>query len=198
MRVLVRGVVIVALLLGGGRMAHAIEVKVSAEALERTLRNQLFTGPEGRYYIRGTATSACYVYAENPHVSFKDDRVVVHVHTRSRLGTSLRGACIGVSLTTDADVSVVPDAEGESVGFRDARIERLSESRELNFLLVPFLSRKLPSQMKVNAADILGKLLRQSVASTGYTLSLKSLKIHSMLVDHDALVLDVDAAIKVE
>jgi hypothetical protein len=52
--------------------------------------------------------------------------------------------------------------------------------------------------MKVDAADILGKLLSQSVASTGYTLSLKSLKIHSMLVDHDALVLDVDAAIKVE
>jgi hypothetical protein len=63
---------------------------------------------------------------------------------------------------------------------------------------VPFLSHKLPSQMKVNAADIMGKLLSHSVASTGYTLSLKSLKIHSMLVDHDALVLDVDAAIKVE
>ena len=198
MRALVRGVVIVGLLLGGGRVARAIEVKVSADALERTLRNQLFSGPQGRYYLRGDATSACYVYAENPHVSFKDDRVIVHVHTRSRLGTSLRGACIGVSLTTDADVSVVPDAEGESVGFRDARVERLSESRELNFLLVPFLSRKLPSQMKVNAADIMGKLLGQSVASTGYTLSLKSLKIHSMLVDHDALVVDVDAAIKVE
>jgi hypothetical protein len=179
-------------------MARAIEVNVSAQALERTLRNQLFSGVEGRYYIRGDATSACYVYAEDPHVSFKDDRVIVHVHTRAKLGTALRGACIGVSLTTDADVSVVPDAEGESVGFRDARIERLSESRELNFLLVPFLSHKLPSQMKVNAADIMGKLLSQSVASTGYTLTLKSLKIHSMLVDHDALVLDVDAAMKVE
>jgi hypothetical protein len=199
MRSLVRGVVLVGLLgLGGGRTARAIEVKVSADALERTLRNQLFSGAEGRYYIRGDATSACYVYAEDPHVSFKDDRVIVHVHTRAKLGTALRGACIGVSLTTDADVSVVPDAEGESVGFRDARIERLSESRELNFLMVPFLSRKLPSQMKVNAADIMGKLLSQPVASTGYTLTLKSLKIHSMLVDHDALVLDVDAAMKVE
>jgi hypothetical protein len=179
-------------------MARAIEVKVSAQALERTLRNQLFSGPDGRYYIRGDATSACFVYAENPHVSFKDDRVVVHVHTRAKLGTGLHGACLGVSLTTDADVSVVPDAEGESVGFRDARIERLSESRELNFLLVPFLSHKLPSQMKLNAADIMGKLLSQSVASTGYTLTLESLKIHSMLVDHDNLVVDVDAAMNVE
>jgi hypothetical protein len=179
-------------------MAHALEVKVSAPALERTLRTQLFNGPDGRYYIRGDATSACYVYVENPHVSFKDDRVVVHVHTRAKLGTSVRGTCIGVSLTTDADVSVVPQAEGESVGFRDARIERLSESKELNFLLEPFLSRKLPSQMKVNAADLMRKLLSQSVASTGYALALDSLKLHSMQVDHNALAVDVDAAMSVD
>lgn len=188
----------VLLSLSGTEMARAIEVKVSALALERTLRAQLFNGAEGRYYMRGDATTACYVYAENPHISFKEDRVVVHVHTRAKLGTSVRGNCLGVSLNTDADVSVVPEADGESIGFRDARIERLSESKELNFLLVPFLSRKLPAQMKVNAANLMGKLLLQSVASTGYTLTLKSLKLHSMDVDHDALVVDVDALMSVE
>jgi hypothetical protein len=122
----------------------------------------------------------------------------VHVHTRSKLGTVVRGSCLGVSLTTDVDVSFVPDAEDESIGFRDARIERLSESKELNFLLVPFLSHELPSQMKVNAADLMRKLLSQSVAATGYTLTLDSLKLHSMLVNRDALVVDVDAGMSVE
>jgi|ERR1017187_2303217 hypothetical protein len=200
MRILLLRVALVAVLLGlgGTQMARAIEVKVSAQALERTLRAQLFNGPEGRYYMRGDATSACYVYAEAPHVSFKDDRVVVHVHTRAKLGTAVHGACLGVSLTTDADVSLIPEAQGESVGFRDARIERLSESKELNFLLEPFLSRKLPSEMKVNAADLMRKVLNQSVATTGYTLTLNSLKLHSMLVDHNALVLDVDADMSVD
>jgi len=184
--------------MGGARMARAIEVKVSAQALERTLRTQLFNGPEGRYYMRGDATTPCSVYAEDPHVTFKDDRVVVHVHTRAKLGKALRGTCVGVSLNTGADVSVVPDAEGESVGFRDARIEKISESKELNFLLVPFLSHKLPSQMKLNAADLIRKLLSQSLASTGYTLTLDTLKLHSMLVDHDALTIDVDAAMSVK
>ena len=179
-------------------MARALDVKVSAQALERTLRAQLFSGPDGRYYIRGNATSACYVYAEEPHVSFKDDRVMVHVRTHAKLGTALRGACLGVALTTEADVSVFPEAQGESIGFRDARVEKLSESRELNFLLVPFLSHKLPSEMKVNAADLMSKLLSQSVASTGYALTLDSLKLHSMLVDHNALVVDVDAALSVQ
>ena len=179
------------------RPAKGRELKISAAALERTLKEQLFHGPDGRYYIRGDAHSACYVYAESPHVSFKDNRVIVHVHTRSKLGTGLRSTCIGVGLTTDADVSLVPNAEGESIGFRDARIDHLSESRELNFLLVPFLSRKLPSEMKVNAADVLGKLLSQSVATTGYSLALDSLKLHSMVVDREALVVDADANVSI-
>jgi hypothetical protein len=186
------------LAVGGAVDAHAIEVKVSAQALERTLQTQLFNTPDGRYYMSGSATTACYVYAEKPKVSFKDDRVVVHVHTRSKLGEGIHGACVGVSLTTDADVSFVPDAEGESVGFRDARVEKVSDSKELNFLLIPFLSHKLPSQMKINAADLMRNLLSQSISSTGYKFTLDSLKIHSMIVDHEALVVDVDAGLGIE
>ena len=62
----------------------------------------------------------------------------------------------------------------------------------------PFLSRKLPSQMKVNAVDLLSKLLSQSAVTTGYTLKLDLLKLHSMLVEHDALVLDFDANMSVQ
>jgi hypothetical protein len=42
------------------------------------------------------------------------------------------------------------------------------------------------------------KVLSQSVASTGYTITLDSLKLHSMMVDHDALTIDVDAAMSIE
>jgi hypothetical protein len=187
-----------ALLLAAGQDAFAIEVKISAQALERTLRTQLFDSADGRYYMRGDASSPCYVYAADPKVSFKDDRIVVHVHTRSKLGTSVRGSCVGVSLNTDADVSFIPEAEGESIGFRDARIERISGNRELDFLLVPFLSRKLPAQMKVNAADLMRKLLLHSAETTGYALSLSSLKLHSMLVQGQSLALDVDADMNVD
>src|ERR1700688_1565104 len=103
----------VALFFSAARVASAIEVRVSAQALERTLRTQLFNGPQGRYYIRGDATSACFVYAESPHVTFVQDRIVVRVHARAKLGTTLHGACIGVTLTTDTDVSLIPDAEEE-------------------------------------------------------------------------------------
>ena len=180
------------------RSAQAIEVKVSAPALERTVRAQLFNTPEGRYYMRGDAHSACYVYADQPEIFFHADRIVVRVHTRARLGTGVHGSCLGVGLSTTAEVSLIPDAEGESVGFRDARIEKLSDSKELNFLLVPFLSGQMPAQMKLNAADLMRKLLLTSQQTTGYALTLSRLKLHSMLVESNALVVDLDADMRVE
>jgi hypothetical protein len=177
--------------------AHAIELKISSQALERTLTKQLFTAEGGRYYIRGKADSPCFVYAEDPKVSFKDDRIVIHVKTHAKLGTSLHGACLGVSLNTEADVSVVPDAQGESIGFRDARVENLSESKELNYFLLPFLSKKLPQEMKVNAADQLRQIISTSTQTTGYALTLDEMKIHSMQVSGDDLVVDFDGSLSV-
>ena len=186
------------LLFSAARAASAIEVQVSAQALERTLQAQLFNGPQGRYYIRGNVGSACYVYAESPHVTFVQDRIVVRVHAKARLGTAVHGTCIGVSLSTNTDVSLIPEAQEESVGFRDARIERLSESKELNFLMEPFLSHKLPAKMKVNAAVLMRQLLSRSTDTTGYALSLNSLKLHSLLVEGESLVMDADATLKVD
>jgi hypothetical protein len=177
--------------------AHAIEIKISSQALERTLQKQLFTAEGGRYYIRGKADSPCFVYAEDPKVSFKDDRIVIHVKTHAKLGTAVRGSCLGVSLTTEADVSVIPEAEGESIGFRDARVENLSESKELNYFLIPFLSKKLPQEMKVNAADQLRQVISTSTQTTGYALTLDEMKIHSMQVSGDALTVDFDGTLSV-
>lgn len=177
--------------------AHAIEIKISAQALERTLAQQLFTADQGRYYIRGDAHSACFVYADNPKVTFVQDRVVVHVRTHAKLGTSLRGTCLGVGLNTEADVSVLPDAEGETIGFRDSRVENLNVSKELRFFLEPFLSHKLPQKLSVNIAEVLRKVLTKSQDSTGYDIKLDQLKIHSMQVSGDTLIVDFDGQLAV-
>lgn len=178
--------------------ARAVELKVSTAALERTLKQQLFTGAEGRYYLRGDPNAACYVYVDQPSVVFKDDRVVVHVHTHSRLGAGVFGKCVGLGFNTEADVSVIPQAEGETIGFRDARIDRFTGNKELDFILVPFLSRKLPANMRLNAAELLRAALSKSRDSTGYTVALDSLKVHSMLVTGNTLIVDMDGQLHVD
>ncbi len=182
-------------------VGHSVELRMSREALDRTLKQQLFSGPQGRYYLKGDARSACSVWAEKPELSFVGDRVVVKVKTHARLGTGVAGKCIGVSLSPTAEVSMVPDAEGETIGFRDAKVERVSDSKELNFLLLPFLSHQIPASMKINAADVLRKSLAGSVVTTGYAMTLDRLKVHSMTISTgpagDWLVVDVDGDVSV-
>src|SRR5579863_4508429 len=175
----------------------AVELRVSREALERTLKQQLFSGPDGRFYLKGSERTACSVYADDAKVNFDQDRIVVKVKTRARMGKSVGGSCIGISLAPTAQVSVAPYGEGESIGFRDAQLIKVSDQRELNFLLSPFLSRQVPSSMKVDAADLLRKALEGSTASSGYKVSLERLKIHSIQIQGDDLVVDADGDIRV-
>ena len=93
---------------------------------------------------------------------------------------------------------MAPAGEGETLGFKDARLEKVSERRELNFVLSPFLSHTVPSSMKVNAAELLRKTLADSTARSGYKVALDRLKIHSIQIEGDDVVVDVDGGISVK
>jgi hypothetical protein len=185
-------------LLGKAETGAGVELTIGRQALERTLKQQLFGGPDGRYYLKGDARSPCSISTEDPHLSFERDRIVVRVKTRARLGKPVGGACIGLSLTLPAQVSLTPDAEGETIGFRDAQLDKVSEQPEINFVLAPFLRHQVPSSMRVNAADLLRRALAGSTASSGYKVSLNRLKIHSVQIDGDKLVVDADGDLGVE
>jgi hypothetical protein len=179
----------------------AVELHISRDALERTLKQQLFGGPDGRYYVKGNAQSPCFTYADDPKLQFVNDhgdsRIVVTLKTHSRLGQKVGASCIGISLALPAEVSLAPVGDGETIGFRDARIDRVSTHQELNFILQPFLSHQVPSSMKVNAADLLRQSLAGSTATSGYKVTLDRLKIHSIQIQGDDLIVDVDANISV-
>lgn len=183
--------------LGGVAQCGAAELRVSRDALQRTLQQQLFGGPDGIFYLKGNSKSACFISAADPELSFEQDRIVVRVKTRARLGRAVGRACLGVTLTLPAEVSLAPDAEGETIGFRDARVDKISNQPELNFVLMPFLSHQIPSSLKVNAADLLRKALAGSTATSGYKVTLDRLKIHSMQIEGETLVVDADGDISV-
>ena len=186
-------------LLAGVAPCWAVELTISRQALERTLKQQLYQRarrpvlPERRRLTR-----RCFIATEDPHLSFEQDRIVVRVKTVARLGTSVGGACLGVSLTLPAEVSLAPDAEGETIGFRDAQLDKVSDRKEINFVLAPFLRGQVPKSMKVNAADLLRKALEGSTASSGYKVNLERLKIHSIQIVGDKLVVDADGDLSVE
>ncbi len=195
---LLAGLALLAGPLAGIAASRAVELTISRQALERTLKQQLFSGPDGRYYLKGSAHSACFISTEDPHLSFEQGRIVVRVKTVARLGTPVGGTCLGVSLTLPAQVSLAPDAEGETIGFRDARLDRISDRKEINFVLAPFLRGQVPKSMKVNATELLRRALEGSTATSGYKVSLDRLKIHSVQIEGDKLVVGADGDLSVE
>ncbi|MGA2807147.1 MAG: hypothetical protein ABSE87_03380 [Terracidiphilus sp.] len=178
--------------------AGAVELKVSRDVLQRTLKQQLFSGPNGRYYLKGSAQTPCYIYADDAQLNFAGDRVVVLIKAHARMGKAWGNSCLGISLNTAPEVSLAPFGEGETIGFRDARLDKIVDQKELNYFLTPFLSHQLPSNMKLNAADLLRKALSDSTATAGFKVSLQKLVIHSMHLEGDDLVVDVDGDISVK
>jgi len=177
---------------------HAVQLKVSRGTIDRTLRQQLFSGPDGRVYLRGDAKSPCYAYVDNPQLQFTQDRILVQVQTHAKVGKAFGSNCFGITLNLPTIVSLAPDAQGEVLGFRDARLDKVSDQKELNFILSPFLSKQIPSSMKVNAADLLRKALTGSTANSGYKVTLDRLKLQNIHIEGDSLVLESDADISVQ
>ncbi|MDR3723483.1 MAG: hypothetical protein P4K83_03230 [Terracidiphilus sp.] len=194
-RILTLGLLV---MLAGILPARAVELRVSRGSIDRTLRQQLFSGQYGRYYIKGNAQSPCYTYAEQPQIVFANGRIAVQLMIHAKVGKTFGSKCFGFTFDLPTVVSVAPDAQGESVGFRDARLDRITDQKELNFILMPFLSHQVPSSMRVNAADLLRKALANSTASSGYQISLDKLAIKNIDVQGDFIVIEADGNISVQ
>jgi hypothetical protein len=179
-------------------LCQAGAFKVSSGALERTLKARLFSTPDGRIYLRGDAHSACNLYAEDPHLSFSGDRILVRVHTGGKYGRQLGGRCIGFPVSMSTVISLAPSAEGETIGVTDARLDRLSDSAELNFIMTPFLSRNVPANIKINAATMLREILTKSTETSGYPLALDRLEIRFVHIADKFLVVDYDSDMRIE
>ena len=117
-------------------------------------------------------------------------------------GENAGAAGSGRSLPGNGDFAcgsvVEPDAEGETIGFRSASLDKVSDRKEINFVLAPFLRGQVPKSMKVNAADLLRAALAGSTAASGYKVSLGRLKILSIQIVGDKLVVEADGDISVE
>jgi hypothetical protein len=186
------------LLAGAVASSGAVELKVGRDVLQRTLKQQLFSGANGRYYLKGSDKTPCYIYADDAQLKFAEDRVVVLIKAHAKMGKAWGNSCLGIGLNTAPEVSLAPFGEGETIGFRDARLDKVIDQKELNYFLTPFLSHQLPSNMKLNAADLLRKALADSTVTTGFKVSLEKLVVHSMHLEGDNLVVDVDGDISVK
>lgn len=177
---------------------QAMQLTVGSAPLQRALQKQLFSAPDGRYYLRGTRTSACSLYAQNPQLHFTGDRIYLDLHLSGQLGSSFAGRCLGFGWVGDAEVSMLPQGQGSTIGFTDVRVERLTSDRTLDELLQPLLARAVPRSMKVDAAQLVGRMLQTASTRAGAVIALQQLQIEQLQVQKNALQLTLDGAVSIE
>lgn len=178
--------------------AWGMQLAVGAQPLQRALAKQLFSAPDGRYYLRGNRTSACYLYAQNPQLHFSGDRVYLDLHLSGKLGSSIAGQCFGLAWAGDTEVSMLPQAEGSDIGFTDVRVERLTSDHTVDRMLQPLLARLVPSSIKVDAASLVSKMLHTASNRSGTTINLQRLFVSAIQVQGTDLTLTLDGAVSIE
>jgi hypothetical protein len=189
---------LLALLLTFAPPARAVDIQISAAALQSTLVRQLFSSADGRYYLRGNATQPCSISVENPQITLANGRLLVHIHLLAHVGHPTGSSCFGITLSEDADVSMLPVPEGPCIRFTDVRVERLNGSNQFDFLLNPFVRHTVPQSLTLNAADLLAKLVSRSRETTGYAMAVSGVQVHAIQVQSNAVVLTLDGTLSVD
>lgn len=178
--------------------AQGLELRVGPKPLERALEKQLFSAPDGRFYLRGNRQSLCSLYAQHPQLKFEGDRIVLAMQLDGKIGREFGGECLGVPWTGTGELSMLPQAQGATIGFSDVRVEHLTGDTSLDRLVSPLIEALAPRAIHVDAAALIGKMLRTASAHSGTEISLQQLSISGMQVVGNNLQLFAQGVVSVE
>ncbi len=178
---------------------HALQLTVGAQPLQHALARQLFAAPDGRYYLRGKRDAAgCYLYAEDPQLQFRGDRILLTLHLSGKVGSNAGGVCLGVNWAGNAEISMLPEAQGSVIGFGDVRVERLTGDHTLDRLLQPLLASLVPKSFRVDAGPLVDKLLHTASDRSAATITMRQLAIDLIAVQQNTLHLSLEGEVSIE
>jgi hypothetical protein len=182
-------------LLPGFLSARAVQLRVGPQSLQHALTHQLQQAPDGRYYLHGRRSGGCALYATDVHVHFAQNRIVLDLHLAGKIGADFAGGCLGVTWAGDAEVSMLPQAQGAKLGFTDVRVEKLNGNGDIGGLLAPLLESRVPRNFSIDAASLVGRMLHSASVRSQTPLSLDSITITSMQVVNNSLLLGIDGSV---
>ncbi len=178
--------------------ATALELRVAAQPLQRALVRQLFSAPDGRYYLHGTRTSGCYLFAQRPQLSFSGKRVVLQMNLEGKVGREFAGQCFGVHWAGDGRLSMLPQSQGTSIGFTDVRVEQLTNNDAMDKLLGRLIATLAPRSFHVDAAPLVRNMLHHAGTRSGTDMQLDQFVIRDLQVENEMLDAQVDGVITIQ
>lgn len=171
--------------------AWGVDLEIRFGALERLIGEQMFTA-DGRKYVRGAKERKCnYAFLEKPKLSAAGDRLQLKVNFSGKTALDMFGRCVGVGDSFELTLTAKPVANSGSIAFQDFNVSTPRDSfyiRRVRSALVQTLSK----DFRIDVMQHARKLIEAPHAVGAYQQEIKDLKMHSVRVAPDALVLGVD------
>jgi hypothetical protein len=181
----------VALLLLFAAGAHAAELQIRFNALERMLAEQAFT-EEGRRYVKGDKKTKCnFAYLEAPRVTGESGRLRIQARFTGRSALNMFGQCVGLGDAFNVAITAAPL-------FKDGNL-RLAEvkvgSDKNGFYIrrvCNAMTESLTRDFKYPLAGIARAQLEDPGQQPAYKREVRRFEVTALRVSADSLVLVID------
>jgi hypothetical protein len=145
------------------RLSNASELALGRSAVQAIVASALFKD-QGRWYL---TKGDCYVYLENPKITFANGRLVMNAHLSSRVGLEVGGSCVGTGLASDVQLSGKFVGSGSQLTLQDIKTDNVADdaTRQVLDLLQSAAGSSLPRAVNVDLMQLPGTDIKVSVTS---------------------------------
>lgn len=171
--------------------AFAVDLEIRFGVLERLAGEQLFTA-EGRRYVQGSKDQKCrYAFLENPKLSASGDRLQLKVNFTGKTALGVFGRCVGLGDAFELTVTAKPVARNGTISFEQFVVSTPRDSlyiRRVRAALVETLNKNF----RLDIMEQARKMIEAPQQVGKFQQEIKDLKLSSVRVSADSLVLAVD------
>lgn len=175
--------------------AHAAEIELRFEALERIVAAQLFT-QDGRHYVRGNRSARCqFAYLEAPRIDSDNGRLRVRARFSGRSALDVFNRCVGLGDSFDLTLTAAPASRNGAIVLRDVNVSTPRDSYYIRHVRAA-LAQSISKDFKIDVRDQARSLLEQHADTAPpdplYKQELAAFDLGEIRVTPDALVLVVE------
>jgi hypothetical protein len=180
------------------RPAHAVELHLQFDALERMIAEAVFT-QDGRRYVHNDKSNKCnFAYLEKPQIQGAGGRLRIRAKFTGRSALNVIGQCVGLGDAFMVVVMATPQYRNGNLVLQNVAASSEGKTGIYIRKVCSILGASLERDFKYPLASEARRILEDSGGQTGYKRELRDFEVPAIRVTDDALVIQADFALVVK
>jgi hypothetical protein len=178
--------------------AHAVELQIRFNALERMLSETVFT-QDGRRYVHGDKNNKCnFAYLEKPKVRGDAGLLTIRARFTGRSALNTFGVCVGLGDAFEAVITATPAFQNGNIVLTKVTAASGNKTGIYIRRVCAALSSSLGKDFRYPISTQFQKALEDPSIQSSYPRELRNFDVPAIRVSDDALVLVLDFILTVK